>query len=109
MNLELPCITDLATMSRGEQLMLLARLDDAAEAVASLRGALHALLNEPAPPTPLIDAKEAARRLGVSIDYIRDHGSALDIEVWLDGVARYDPARIEAVRLRRRARSSNHA
>lgn len=79
-----------------------------AEVIAAVRGALHVLLHETPVPAPLIDAKEAARRLGVSTDYVRDHGAALDIEVWLDGVVRYEPARMEAARQRRRPHDTQH-
>jgi hypothetical protein len=54
--------------------------------------------------SPLITAAQAGKRLGVSADYIRDHGEALGIAVPLDGVIRYDPVAIEALRLARRPR-----
>lgn|SRR5262245_29021302 len=50
----------------------------------------------------LLTAQQAGRRLGVSPDYIRDHGEALGIAVPLDGVVRYDPAAIDRLRHARR-------
>jgi hypothetical protein len=50
----------------------------------------------------LLTAAQAARRLGVSVDYVRVHGAALGIAVPLDGVVRYDPAAIAALRAARR-------
>jgi hypothetical protein len=99
----LPSITDMTTMSQVERLALLARLDTLADAVAEVRGALRALLHEPPRPAPLLDAKETARRLGVSVDTVRAKGAEWDIEVFLgDGLCRYDPAKVEALRQRRR-------
>jgi hypothetical protein len=49
----------------------------------------------------LLTARQVARRLGVSTDYIRDHGEALGIAIPLDGVVRYDPTAIDRVRRRR--------
>src|SRR5262249_44372721 len=43
----------------------------------------------------LLTAQQAARRLGVSPDYVRDHGQTLGIAVPLDGLVRYDPAAID--------------
>jgi hypothetical protein len=46
----------------------------------------------------LLAAREAARRLGMSVDYIHDHGEALGIAVHLDGeVVRYDPRAVQRV------------
>jgi hypothetical protein len=50
----------------------------------------------------LLTARQAGRRLGVSPDYVRDHGVALGIAVELDGVTRYDPAAVEQLRRARR-------
>ena len=54
----------------------------------------------------LLTTEQAARRLGVSPDYVRDHGQRLDIAVPLDprpgGIVRYDPAAILALRTARR-------
>ena len=50
---------------------------------------------------PLLTADEAARRLRVSADYVRDHGDALGLAVPLDGVTRYDPAAVDALRRQR--------
>jgi hypothetical protein len=49
----------------------------------------------------LLTARQAARRLGMGVDWIRDHGEALGIAVPLDGVMRYDPAAIARLRRRR--------
>ena len=49
----------------------------------------------------LLNAREAARRLGMSVDWIHDHGEALGIAVPLDGAMRYDPAAIARLRRRR--------
>jgi hypothetical protein len=46
----------------------------------------------------LLTARAAARRLGVSSDYVREHGAVLGIAVPLDGVVRYDPAAVEQLR-----------
>ena len=90
-------------MSQAKRLALLALLDALADGVAEARGALRALLHEPPPPAPLLDAKEAARRLGVSVDTVRAKGAEWDIEVYLgEGLYRYDPAQVEALRQRRR-------
>jgi len=51
----------------------------------------------------LLTAAQAAHRLGVSPDYVRTHGDALGIAVDLDGLVRFDPAAIAALRQRRRA------
>jgi len=99
----LPTVADMVAMTQAERLALLARLDALADAVAEARGALQALLHEPPSPAPLLDAKEAARRLGVSVDTVRAKGAEWDIEVYLgDGLCRYDPAKVEALRQRRR-------
>jgi xanthine dehydrogenase molybdopterin-binding subunit B len=50
----------------------------------------------------LLTARQAARRLGVSVDYLRDHGEALRLAVPLDGVVRYDPVAIDRLRRQRR-------
>jgi hypothetical protein len=50
----------------------------------------------------LLTARQAGRRLGVSADYVRDHGEALGLAVPLDGVVRYDPAAVDALRRVRR-------
>src|SRR5881396_77081 len=93
----------MVTMNQAERLALLARLDALADAVSEVRGALRALLHDPPPPASLLDAKEAARRLGVSVDTVRAKGTEWDIEVYLgEGLYRYDPVRVEAVRQRRR-------
>ncbi len=56
---------------------------------------LRAFLHQPPAPAPLLDAKEAARRLGVSVDTVPAKGAERDIEVYLgDGLCRYDPARV---------------
>lgn len=102
-DLVVPPIADMVAMSQAERLALLARLDAVADNVAEARGALRALLHEPPAPAPLLDTKEAARRLGVSVDTVRAKGAEWDIEVHLgEGLCRYDPSRVEAVRQRRR-------
>ena len=102
-DLALPSIADMVAMSQTERLALLGHLDALADAVSEARGALRALLHEPPPPAPLLDAKEAARRLGVSVDTVRAKGAEWGIEVYLaEGLYRYDPARVEALRQRRR-------
>src|SRR5262245_26068706 len=50
----------------------------------------------------LLTSRQAARRLGVSPDYVRDHGEVLGLAVPLDGVVRYDPAAIDRLRRNRR-------
>src|SRR5262245_34780352 len=50
----------------------------------------------------LLTTRQAARRLGVSPDYVRDHGEALGLAVPLDGMMRYDPAAIDRLRRSRR-------
>jgi hypothetical protein len=107
-DLGLPTIADMVAMSLAERLVLLAQLDGLADDVAEARGALRALLHEPLTPARLIEAKEAARRLGVSVDTVRAKGSEWDIEVYLgDGLCRYDPVRVEALRQRRRPRAAD--
>lgn len=102
-SLPLPHIADMVTMTHAERLALLANLDSLADEVAETRGALRALLHELPVPAPLLDAKEAARRLGVSVDTVRAKGADWDIEVYLgEGLYRYDPVNVEAVRQRRR-------
>jgi hypothetical protein len=102
-SLDLPPVADMVAMSHEELLALLARLDALADVVAEARGALRALLHETPVPAPLLDAKEAARRLGVSVDTVRAKGPEWDIEVYLgEGLYRYDPAKVEALRQRRR-------
>ena len=71
----LPSIADMVLMSHAERLALLARLDALADTVAEARGALRALLHEPPAPAPLLDAKEVARRVGVSVDTVRAKGA----------------------------------
>jgi hypothetical protein len=51
----------------------------------------------------LLTAPQAAQRLGVSPDYVRTHGERLGIAVALDGIVRYDPAAIAALRTARAA------
>jgi len=49
-------------------------------------------------------AAETGKRLGVSADYVRDHGEELGIAVPLAGVVRYDPVAVEQLRRRRLAK-----
>ena len=58
----------------------------------------------PATAGTLLLAKEAARRLGVSTDYVRTHGEALGIAVRVGDLTRYDPTAVETVRTARRRR-----
>src|SRR5881396_3393662 len=98
----------MVTMNQAERLALLARLDALADAVSEVRGALRALLHEPPPPAPLLDAKEAARRLGVSVDTVRAKGAEWGIEVYLsEGLYRYNPEKVEVLRQRRRPRPTD--
>jgi hypothetical protein len=102
-NVVLPSIADMVTMSHADRLAVLENIDTLADQVAEARGALHALLHEPPIPAPLLEAKEAARRLGVSVDTVRARGADWDIEVYLaEGLCRYDPEKVEAMRQRRR-------
>jgi hypothetical protein len=69
-------------------------------ATARLRAALAAT----APAAEgLLTAQQAARRLGVSADYVRTHGEALGIAVPLGTLVRYDPGAIAALRTARAA------
>jgi hypothetical protein len=58
----------------------------------------------PTTAAPLLLAKEAARRLGVSVDYVRTHGEALGIAVPVGDLTRYDPTAVETVRAARQRR-----
>jgi hypothetical protein len=96
-------IAAMTAMNHADRLAFLAELDALADEVAEARGALRALLYGPSPPPSLLDAKEAARRLGVSVDTVRAKGTEWDIEVYLgEGLCRYDPVKVEALRQRRR-------
>ena len=75
--------------------------------VAALERLAHARLARELPGLArttegLLTAGQAARRLGVSPDYVRAHGEVLGLAVPLDGVVRYDPTAIDRVRRRRR-------
>jgi hypothetical protein len=95
-------------MSHVERLALLEELDAVSNQLAEVRGALRTLLHEPPSPAPLLDAKEAARRLGVSVDTVRAKGAEWDIEAYLDdGLYRYHPDKVEALRQRRRPRGAD--
>lgn len=52
----------------------------------------------------LLTAAQAARRLGVSPDYVRDHGEELGIVVMLPGALRYHPVAVEQARRARQPR-----
>jgi hypothetical protein len=105
LNASLPSIADVAAMTSAERVALAVRLDGYAEAIAAARGALRAFLFEPPPSAPLIDAREAARRLGVSVDTVRARGTEWGIEACLgDDLKRYRPEDVEAARHRRRSR-----
>jgi hypothetical protein len=58
----------------------------------------------PATAGPLLLAKEAARRLGVSVDFVRTHGEELGLAVRVGDLTRYDPIAVETVRSARRRR-----
>jgi hypothetical protein len=108
MGARLPTLADFHAMRPAERVAALAELDALATQLAELRGALRALLLDPPPPAALLDAKEVARRLHMSPDWVREHGGALGIEVWLTTdpdrpVVRYDPVAVEALRQRRRS------
>ena len=50
-------------------------------------------------PEPPLTAQEAARRLNVGVDWIREHGAAKGIEIRLSsGTVRYDPDGVERLR-----------
>jgi hypothetical protein len=51
---------------------------------------------------PLLTARQAARRIGMSADWVREHGESLGIAVHLDGSVRYDPAAVAQLRRPRR-------
>jgi len=75
--------------------------------VAAIERLVHARLARELPNLTradegLLTAREAARRLGMGIDWIRDHGEALGIAVPLDGVMRYDPVGVDRLRRQRR-------
>jgi hypothetical protein len=98
-----PAIDDLRALDAPERVQALREIDQAAQVLAEGRGALEALLLEPPPVSPLIDAVEAGRQLGMSDEWVRLHGRELDIEVYVsEGVYRYDPERVLALRARRR-------
>lgn len=99
--LDAPDLATILSLDRPALLAMAAELDVAADVLNQLRGAVRTLLHEGSPPPALLEAKEAARRLGVSVDYVRDHGNALGIAVPLDGLTRYDPEAVEALRRRR--------
>ena len=102
-------LDDVAGLSPLRLAEMLELLDLEIDRLAIVRRAIVARLREAlrdgADATrPLVAAKEAARRLGVSIDYVRKNGERLGIAVPLgDGVTRYDPEAIERLR-RARAR-----
>jgi hypothetical protein len=50
-------------------------------------------------PEPPLTAQEAARRLNVGVDWVREHGAAKGIEIRLSaGTVRYDPDGVERLR-----------
>lgn len=85
-------------MTQEERRAALLRLTVLVQEVAATQTALVTLLAVPS-EEPLWDAKHAASVLNVSPDYVRDHGAALGIEAELgDGVHRYVPERVRALR-----------
>lgn len=98
---DLPGLDAIQAMSNAQRLRLLENLDALADAVSACRGAVRVLLHVPPPPPPLLDAKETARRLAMSEDWVRDHGDELGIEVRLGTTRRYDPEAVEALQRRR--------
>jgi hypothetical protein len=75
--------------------------------VAALERLAHARLARELPGLArategLLTASQAAKRLGVSPDYVRAHGEVLGLAVPLDGVVRYDPTAIDRLRRTRR-------
>jgi hypothetical protein len=99
----------LEALAVDDLVVLLAHCAAAHERVATLERLIHARLARELPglvgaTEGLLTARQAAQRLGVSPDYLRDHGAALGIAVALDGMVRYDPAAIERLRDARRGR-----
>jgi hypothetical protein len=78
--------------------------------VAAIERLAHARLARELPTLTragegLLTARQAAQRLGVSADYVREHGEELEIAVpLLDGMMRYDPAGVDRLRRQRRDR-----
>jgi hypothetical protein len=72
---------------------------------ATVERLLHAklarILPELTGAEPLLTTTQAARRLNVSPDWLRDHGETLGLTAVLDGMMRYDPAAIARLRRRR--------
>jgi hypothetical protein len=99
----------LEALAVDDLVVLLAHCAAAHERVATLERLIHARLARELSglvraTEGLLTARQVARRLGVSPDYVRAHGAALEIAVVLDGVVRYDPAAIERLRHARRGR-----
>ena len=102
----MPSVSELRTMTVEDRIEVMREVDEAIGQLRTTHGVLEALILEPPPPPPLLDAIETGRRLGMSDEWVRQHGRALDIEVYVsDGVYRYDPDRVEALRQRRRPES----
>ena len=98
-----PTVRELRDMTAEERVEVLRDVDEAMGQLRETQGILEALILEPPPPPPLLDAIEVGRQLGLSDEWVRAHGRELDIEVYVsDGVYRYDPERVEALRQRRR-------
>jgi hypothetical protein len=90
-------------LSVGELPAVLERCAIEHDRLAAVERLVHGRLHRELPGLTgaaegLLTAQQAGRRLGVSPDYIRDHGEALGIAVPLDGVVRYDPAAIDRLR-----------
>jgi hypothetical protein len=103
--------TQLRALTTSELVEVLARIAcdrlrlDAVE--TGIVGELRQRVGDGVRPTtaaPLLLAKEAARRLGVSVDYVRTHGEALGIAVPVGDLTRYDPTAVETVRAARQRR-----
>src|SRR5262245_58912425 len=91
----------LAALTTTELVAVLARIAADRLRLDAVEGGILTELTQrtatatPSATAPLLLAKEAAQRLGVSVGYVRDHGARLGIAVPLgDGVTRYDPGAV---------------
>ena len=84
---------------------LLAQVAAEQARLAALQGALAARLTQEVrhASEPPLTAQEAARRLNVGVDWIREHGAEKGIEIRLSaGTVRYDPDGVERLRKQQR-------